>query len=201
MRRVLGALLLILCAMAARAQDLSKPVLLVAQPALQGPYSHTALLVVPMGDKHIGFILNRSTGTRMGTAFPEHAPSKKVLDPIYFGGPEASDALFALLPRDPGNPSVHLFGDLYMTGNGKVIDSIIEQTPNDARYFAGFVGWMPDELAKEIAAGYWIVGEPDSRQVFLKDTSHMWEDLLERLGKGKAKRPGEKEAAAASPVS
>jgi putative transcriptional regulator len=184
-----------------QAQDLSRPVLLVAQPSLQGPYSHTALIVMPMGDKHIGFILNRATDTRLGSAFPNHPPSQKVIDPIFFGGPEAADALFALSKRDPGEPSVRMLGDLYMTGNGKNIDRIIEQTPNDARYFAGFVGWVPDELAKEIAAGFWFVGEADASQVFRKDTGGMWDELVERLGKGRAKQPGEREAAAAPAAS
>jgi putative AlgH/UPF0301 family transcriptional regulator len=151
---------------AAADDNLSQPLLLVASPTLQGPYTHTAVLVVPMGNKHIGFILNRSTETRMSSAFPEHAPSAKVVDPIYFGGPEATDALFALLRRNPGQPSIHLFGDVYMTANGKNIDRIIESTPNDARYFAGFVGWMPEELAAEIEKGYWYVGEPDPSVVF-----------------------------------
>jgi len=188
------AFLLASCAALVQAQDLSKPMLLVAQPSLQGPYSHTALLVVPMGDKHMGFILNRQTPLRLENAFPDHAPSKKVIDPIYFGGPEASDALFAVLQRDPGQPSIHLFANLYLTGNGTNIDRIIEQTPNDARYFAGFVGWMPQELEKEIAAGYWFVGDADVAQVLRKDTSTMWEELLKRFGKGVPAKPGEREA-------
>ena len=207
MKRTIGALagamavaLLMFGALGARAEDLSKPILLVASPSLQGPYTHTALLVVPMGNKHVGFILNRSTQTRMSSAFPEHAPSAKVVDPIYFGGPEASDALFALLPRDPGQPSLHLFGDVYMTANGKAIDRIIETTPNDARYFAGFVGWMPDELAAEIAKGFWYVGDPDASVVFRKGADEeLWDDLSKRLGKGKTpRRPGEREASGTS---
>ena len=194
MRRVLGAILLILCAGVVRAQDISRPLLLVAQPALQGPYRHTALLVVPMGDKHIGFILNRASETKLASAFPNHAPSQKVIDPIYFGGPEAADALFAVLKRDPGEPSLHLFGELYMTGNGKAIDRIIEQTPNDARYFAGFVGWMPEELAAEVEKGYWYITEPDTALVFEKNTATMWQGLMKRLGKQpEPRRPGEGE--------
>jgi len=207
MNRAIGALagamagaLLMFGALAARAEDLSKPLLLVASPSLQGPYTHTALLVVPMGNKHVGFILNRSTETRMSSAFPEHAPSAKVMDPIYFGGPEASDALFALLPRDPGQPSIHLFGEVYMTASGKSIDRIIETTPNDARSFAGFVGWMPDELEAEIAKGFWYVGDPDASVVFRKDAGEeMWNDLSKRLGKGRAPRaPGEVDASGTS---
>ncbi|MGE5640420.1 MAG: YqgE/AlgH family protein [Clostridia bacterium] len=190
------AVLLALCAPLAQAEDLSKPLLLVAKPTLRGPYSHTALLVIPLGDKHIGFILNRATQMTMATAFPDHVPSKKVVDPIYFGGPEAADALFALVRHDPGEAGIRMFGDLYMTGNRASIDRIIEQTPNEARYFAGFVGWMPEELAAELAAGFWYVGPPDVKEVFRKDTSGMWEELVERLGKGQPMRPGpgEKEA-------
>src|SRR2546425_7391124 len=153
--RLLVAGLILMTACVARAQDLAKPMVLVASPDLAGPYSHTALIVVPMGDRHIGFILNRATESRLATLFPEHAPSAKVTDPLFYGGPEAAGAVFALLRRDPGQPSIRLFDDLFVTGNGKSIDRIIEQTPNDARYFAGFVGWTAGELAKEIEAGYW----------------------------------------------
>jgi putative AlgH/UPF0301 family transcriptional regulator len=208
MKKLLGAwlsLVLLSGAAAAFAQDLSKPLLLVARPTLQGPYSHTALLVVPMADKHVGFILNRSTGRAMASVFPEHAPSKMVQDPVYFGGPEAADALFAVLRRDPGQPSFHLFGDVYMTANGKSIDRIIEETPNEARYFAGFVGWAPRELAAEIERGFWLVGEADAVEVFRKDAGEaMWQELARRLGQGAKppRRPGEREAGRdAQPVS
>lgn len=117
--RAFAAPFLLLCAGLVHAQDASRPMLLVAQPHLQGPYAGTALVVVPLGDKHVGFILNRATQTSLATAFPDHGPSKQVSDPIFFGGPEAADALFAVLRRDPGKPSIHMFGDVHMTGNGK----------------------------------------------------------------------------------
>ena len=193
--RAIATSLLLLCAGALHAQDLAKPLLLVAQPHLKGPYAGTALVVVPLGDKHMGFILNRATQTSLAAAFPDHGPSKQVTDPIFFGGPEASDALFAVLQRDPGKPSIRMFGEVHMTGNGKAIDRIIEQTPNEARYFAGFVGWLPDELAKEIAAGFWLVGEAEAAVVFRKDTATLYADLLKRFGKSPAPRkPGEREA-------
>lgn len=172
-------------ACAALAQDLTRPLLLVAKPELQGPYVHTALIAVPLGGKHFGFILNRSTDVTMARLYPQHGPSAKVVDPVYYGGPELTNALFAVTRRDPGQPSVHLFGGLYMTGHAGRIDSIIEQTPNEARYFAGFVGWGPEELAAEIEAGYWYVAEADESLIFRRDTSSLWEELVERLGKQK----------------
>ena len=181
MKKVLAASLLALAAGVAGAEDLDKPRLLVASPQLEGLYSRTALLVVPMQGQHVGFILNRATDLKLATLFPEHAPSAKVVDPVYFGGPEMVESIFAIVRRDPGVPALHLFGDLFVTGNGSAVDRIIEQTPNDARYFVGFVGWQPEELAKELAAGYWLVTEPDAALLFRKDTGAMWEELMKRL--------------------
>ena len=183
MKKLLLAAFLFAAACAARAQDLDRPLLLVAAPDLQGLYSRTALLVVPAaGGQHIGFIINRATDVKMATLFPEHAPSAKVFDPIYFGGPEMIGSIFAIVRRDPGVPAMHLFGDLFVTGNGAAVDRIIEKTPNDARYFAGFVGWLPGELASEIERGLWYVTKPDSSLVFSRDTSGMWQQLVKRLG-------------------
>lgn len=183
LKNLFVAILLVLGASVSRAQDLGQPMLLVASPDLKGPYSHTAVLVVPMGGQHIGFILNRVTEVKMSTLFPEHAPSAKVADPVYFGGPERVNAIFAVVARDPGGPSMRLFGDLYMTVQADVVDRIIEQTPNDARFFAGFVGWRPGELAAELEAGFWYTADPDAKLVFNDDTGTMWETLIKRLGK------------------
>jgi putative AlgH/UPF0301 family transcriptional regulator len=38
--------------------------------------------------------------------------------------------------------------DPVVVTSSDAVDRVIEQTPNDARYFVGFVGWQPGELAK-----------------------------------------------------
>ena len=193
MRSALVGWLLLIAACAVEAQDLDKPLLLVAAPELQGPYSRTALLVVPMQGRHIGFILNRATDMTLATLFPEHAPSAKVADPVYLGGPESANAIFAVVPRNPGGSSIRLFGEVHVTAQAQTVDSIIEQTPNDARYFAGFVGWRPGELAAELEAGWWSVADPDAALLFSDDTGAMWETLLKRVGKRPAPPEGLRE--------
>jgi putative transcriptional regulator len=187
MKKTLTVLLLAFAACAARAEDLAKPLLLVASPSLQGPYSRTTLLVFPMRGQHAGFILNRSTDVKLASVFPEHAPSAKVADPIYFGGPEMMDSLFALVRTNPGTGSLQVLSDLFVTAEAETVDRIIEQTPNDARYFAGFVGWRPGELQKEIESGYWYTEPLDPAQAFRDDTGKMWDELVERLGNGHPK--------------
>ena len=101
MKRTLAFLAFLSAALACHAEDLGRPLLLVASPALQGAYSHTALLVFPMSGQHAGFILNRSTDVKLATVFPDHAPSAKVAEPIYFGGPEMVDSLSRWCARIP----------------------------------------------------------------------------------------------------
>src|SRR5262245_25864813 len=156
LNKLLAGLALVL-AFAAQAQPIDRPQVLVAAPDLQGIYSHTALLVVPMANgQHVGFILNRATDVKLAALFPEHAPSAKVAEPVYFGGPESVESIFAVVRRNPGSAALHLFGEYYVTAAAEAVDRIIEQTPNDARYFAGFVGWERGELASELEAGYWL---------------------------------------------
>jgi putative transcriptional regulator len=171
--------------MAAAAEDLDRTLMLVAAPELEGAYRHTALIVVPVGeDRHLGFILNRASPFKLSAIFPAFPPAARVGAPVYYGGPEMADAIFAIVPRNPGTPSVRLFGDLYVTGDGESIDRIIEQRPDEARFFAGFVGWDAGELADEIEAGYWYVAEPDAAQVFSKEPGeNVWTDLVKRVGR------------------
>ena len=134
------------------------------------------------GGQHLGFILNRVTDVKLATLFPEHEPSAKVADPVYFGGPVMSESIFAIVGRNPGGPALHLFGDLFVTGNAAEVDRIIEQSPNEARYFAGFVGWQPGELAKELETGFWYATDPDAK-LLQQSPEGMWEALVNRLSR------------------
>lgn len=129
---------------------------------------------------HLGLILNRPTGFSLSTIFPQHAPSKVVRDPIHLGGPFSSGSIVALLPqaKAPGAGAVQLGEQLYLAYDAKLIDHIIEQTPNDARYFAGLVIWRPDELRLEIDRGLWTLHPADTGTLFRRDTDRLWLELV-----------------------
>lgn len=190
MKRLLLSLMLLLGAAAAQAQSTDKPLLLVASPGLEGPYGHTALIAVPLADRHIGFIVNRRTELTLAVLFPAHAASAKVTDPLYFGGPEMIGAVFAVVRGDPGSGALPLFDGLYLGATEEVVDRVIERSPEAARFFAGFVAWQPGELDAELEAGYWYAADADAGLFFRKDVSEVWEELIERLGNGPQRATG-----------
>jgi len=165
----------------AQAQD-DDAILLVAHPAFRdADYRHTVLLAAPApSGGHVGVILNRPTRHSLASLFPEHEASKKVLEPVRYGGPFSRGAVVALVKTTdaPDGGSVMLMKNLYMAFRVNTIDQIIEATPNDARYFVGYVGWRPGELRNEIDRGIWSVLGADVDVVFRKDMDNLWEELL-----------------------
>ena len=180
-----AALILLLSLPAlARAQLQEDAILLVAHPAFRDlEYRQTVLLAAPAPNGgHVGVILNRPTKRSLGSLFPEHEPSKKVVDPVFYGGPFSRGALVALVRADhaPGAGSVLLMRNLYLAFRANTIDHVIETTPNEARYFVGYVGWRPGELKSEIDRGLWSVMNADADTIFRKDTDGLWEELLQQ---------------------
>jgi putative transcriptional regulator len=193
--RTLAGTAILLCALAgpgAQAQE-SDAVLLVAHPMFRDlDYRQTVLIAAPApSGGHVGVILNRPTRRSLGSLFPEHAPSKKVVDPVYYGGPFSRGALVALVRADgnPGAGSVPIMKHLYMAFRANTIDQIIEATPNEARYYVGYVGWRPGELRSEIDKGLWSVIDADLEVVFRKDTEGLWEELLQQSRRIRALAP------------
>jgi putative transcriptional regulator len=177
------ALFLGLACLAAGALAQARAMVLIANPDFRDvEYRQTVLIAAPNPNGgHVGVILNRPTQRSLGSLFPEHAPSKKVVDPVYYGGPFSRSALVALVHADhsPGPGSVPLIKDLYLAVPASTIDHVIETTPNDARYFVGYVVWLPGELSGEIDRGLWSVLDADIGMVFRKHTEGMWEELLQ----------------------
>jgi putative transcriptional regulator len=155
--------------------------ILVAHPQFRDlEYRQTVLVAAPAPNGgHVGVILNRPTRRSLGSLFPEHEPSKKVQEPVFYGGPFSRQALVALVKAEspPGAGAVLLMKNLYLAFRANTIDQVIESTPNEARYFVGYVGWRPGELKGELDRGLWSVQNADLDTIFRKDTDSLWEEL------------------------
>jgi putative transcriptional regulator len=162
-----------------------EPVILVAKPALRDRlYGATILIARPLSNgQHIGFIVNRPTPVKLGTLFPDHGPSQKVVEPIYLGGPVNVETVFALVQRkdNPDSRSMRLTPDLYLVVDRDLVDRVIEAEADRARFYAGVVLWAPGELNAEIERGFWYVDDADVSLVLRKSTAGMWEELVKRL--------------------
>src|SRR5258708_21673775 len=120
LRLAVLAMLACIPGMSARSQegDPAGTVTLVAAPRLGDPdYRGAVLLAAPVdNNRHVGVIINRPTGRSLSRLFPEHAPSKLVPDPVYFGGPILRQATFAAvhIAPTPGPGSIPIMKELFL---------------------------------------------------------------------------------------
>ena len=190
LRALIAGLALLCIGTAAHAADAlaeDRAVFLIAAPSITHPtFRHAVLLVSPLAnDSHVGVIINRPSNRTLASLFPDDLPSRKVIDPVYFGGPMSADTLFALVRADqsPGPDSIELMTHVYLAQRREVVDRLIQTTPNEARYYAGTARWKPGQLRMEIGRGLWLVGNPDLATVFGHPTNRLWRDLLEQAAK------------------
>src|SRR5687767_13006195 len=103
-------------------------VLLVASPGLRdADYRQSVVVAVPIeNDRHLGVIINRPTRRMLSSLFPDHQPSKKVSEPVYFGGPMSRGALVAVVKteKDPGRGAINLTRDMYLAMTVNIVDRI-----------------------------------------------------------------------------
>lgn len=160
-------------------------VLLVAKPELRDPiYGETILIARPIGKgRHLGFILNKPTKIPLADAFPGHRSSQAVRGPLYLGGPDGVDAVFALVAShdSPGRGAMQLSPDLFLVIAADTVDRVIESEGERARLFAGAVVWQPGELDEELNRGVWYVLDPEPDLVLPQKTEGMWQQLLQRV--------------------
>lgn len=155
--------------------------LLVASRMLENTiWRQTVVLVtrLPQG-VHLGIILNRPTKARLGELFPDDAASQRTTEPVYFGGPEGLDALVALVDTAtrPSTQSIGIARGVYLAVEAETIDRVIEERPEQARFYVGVAIWPTNALERYVAEGIWNVREAEPGIVFRKDTDSLWSEL------------------------
>ena len=166
------------------AAAIDEPVMLVAQPDVRGAIFEASILIVkPMPDgSHVGFIINRKTTAMMSELFPDDEASKKVADPLYLGGPDGYNRVFAMVDKrdTAGKDAMQMIPGVFLVSDAKEIDRVIASDPAHARFFLGMVTWEPGQLDDELARGLWYVDKADAKVVLEKKTDGLWEELVRR---------------------
>lgn len=151
--------------------------LLVAAPSLVDPnFRRTVVLVAEHGEAGaMGVVLNRPSETRVREAVPELEPLAGE-EPVFVGGPVATDSLLALAEVDDADDASELVvGDV-----GFVQDAAV--AARRGRIFVGYAGWSAGQLEAELAEESWIVVPAEPDDVFTEEPDALWSRVLARQG-------------------
>ncbi len=153
-------------------------VFLVATPALVDPnFRRSVVLVTQAPDgTTVGFIINRPGRRSLAQILPDNEVFKRFTEPLYLGGPVNAAGLFAVFrakEKPPGALSV--LDDVSFALDPAVVEKLMHSPPAQVRFFNGYAGWVPGQLAAELDRGGWYVLNADAETVFRKDMDTLWE--------------------------
>lgn len=184
---------------AAWAQQGGSPngVFLIASPALSDPNFRRSVVLVtqtPNGGS-VGFIVNRPGPRSLAEILPDSALMQRFTEPLYLGGPVEAAGLFAVFrARSSPARTLRVLEDVSFAMEPSVVEQLLHAPPAQLRFFNGYAGWAPGQLALELERGGWYLLKADADAVFRKDTGKLWEELLARARALSARLPRRLEA-------
>ena len=150
---------------------------LVARPVLNDPnFSQTVVLLLKHGaEGAFGLVVNRPAG------------DQDLPFPVFTGGPCPAPGLIMLHghrdwldtpdgdePQGEVAPGVFL-GDAECVG--RVAEDESGEGPRRFRMFAGYSGWGPDQLERELASGAWFIAQASAELLFDTPPEQLWDRL------------------------
>jgi putative transcriptional regulator len=181
-RFLLGALLALAASIAA-AQPTDRGFFLVAKPSLLDPnFQRTVVLVANAPDgATLGVIVNRPTQQSLANILPGNPTLARFTEPLFFGGPVERVGLFAVFrAKETPGKSFPAGDDLHLALDPATVEQLLRKPPEQVRFYNGYSGWAPGQLANELARGDWWVFDADPETVFRQDTATLWEELARR---------------------
>jgi putative transcriptional regulator len=126
-------------------------------------------------------VLNRPTSLAVSEAAPALGAVVGPADTVFVGGPVEAQAAVVLAEfehPDFGGKLVlgsigFLAGDVEADGLGGV---------RRARVYAGYAGWAPGQLERELEGSSWILEPATPEDVFSDEPGELWRTVLRRKG-------------------
>ncbi|MFQ3620611.1 MAG: YqgE/AlgH family protein [Spirochaetales bacterium] len=169
---------------------------LIASVNLLDPnFVRTVVLLIQHNEEGaFGLVLNRPSGKELNDVLPDSLGGAVLHVPVYIGGPVQQDYLFALHSGLENklltpNATTPIPGVYFEPATKQLISYLIDEwniTPIEdrpkLRLYAGYSGWGPGQLERELRENSWFVVGATSSIVFHPDPEVAWKDALAMKG-------------------
>ena len=159
--------------------------ILISQPSLHDRFfGRSVVMLAEHGDEgSFGFIVNKPANIRLSKVTTAFGPFDADL---YLGGPVHVNNLFYVHSKgELIKDSLKITEGVYWGGDLNEIRELISSgklTDKDIRFYAGYSGWEPKQLDREMEENSWIVLDGKNRYVFGARPSGLWKNIVLTLG-------------------
>lgn len=162
--------------------------LLLSTPALADPnFRRTVVLLLDHDDGGaLGVVLDRPLDVPVAAVLPGWEVQVAEPGAVFGGGPVSPRAALAVAVLHPGTPAAPL-GWCRMFGDTGLVDldtpvEVVTDAVAGMRIFAGYSGWGPGQLEKEVEEGAWILVEASQDDLVTADPAGLWRRAWRRQG-------------------
>ncbi|ETW98225.1 MAG: hypothetical protein ETSY1_19620 [Candidatus Entotheonella factor] len=158
---------------------------LVASRRLRDPnFAKTVIFLIAYDERGAqGFVINRPSPIRVSRVLPKLQKSKVPSPYIYLGGPVAQKQMRILVQTDkPSEDMQRVLDNVYMSGSPDLLEQLTTQTTPAPRFrtFAGYAGWAPGQLEREIERGGWHIFRAEVDAIFDPESDSVWPKLIRK---------------------
>lgn len=168
------------------AQHLKTGSLLISEPFMPDPnFKRSVVLLTEHSEEgSVGYILNQKSNLVLRDLIPDCWTADF---PIYVGGPVSNDTLhFIHNAYDRMQSGDLITNGLYWGGDFETLKLLINQnqiTQEEVKFFVGYSGWEPEQLADEIDLKSWIIANKYKANLpFANEVEEFWNDVVKALG-------------------
>jgi len=104
--------------------------------------------------------------------------------PVHVGGPVSPSVGWLVHSADSmDDGSVEVAPGIHLSTSQEILRKVAENDQRDRRVFAGYAGWGPLQLEREISAGAWITcDEPEHSLIFSEEPHKVWSKVMLSMG-------------------
>ncbi|MDQ3015258.1 MAG: YqgE/AlgH family protein [Bacteroidota bacterium] len=160
--------------------------LLVAEPFMQDVnFKRAVVLITDHGDEEgtVGFIINKPMTVRVNELvedFPE------IEGFAHYGGPVSTNTIHYI--HNVGmllDGSTEIGPGVFWGGEFEKLKFLIAHElvkGENIRFFVGYAGWSPGQLAEEMETGSWITSEVHANYLFKSKPTRLWNQVMHNKG-------------------
>ena len=165
---------------------LARGVLLIAQESMVDPnFSNTVLLITEYEETGtVGLVLNRPLENPAVEILPQLQELGLDSYNLYLGGPVRLNSLRLLVQTEAGlDDYYHVVDNIFQITDLRGVQNLLKQEKVQfrIRLYAGYAGWYPGQLERELLRGGWHLYRSDTSLVFTDDPASLWERLIEQM--------------------
>jgi putative transcriptional regulator len=158
--------------------------LVAARTMSDSLFAHSVILLFSYSsDGAAGLVINKQSRVPVSRVLPDLPMPDGPAPILFLGGPVALTDVRALVRSAQAPPDARrLVKDVFLLTTAEAIDRETETGApmTRMRLYAGYAGWAPGQLEREILRGNWLIVDGDGDVVFDANPDTLWRREIKR---------------------